>query len=455
VSAQVRVNASARNGTNCSFVWGTPMVIVSSPRLVRHIFKDAKERFPKDPWSYSFFKPILGEGLVTAEGERWRKQNEVLKPKFQHAALRQYMRAFTGAASRLCDKWSKLSDGSTVELDSTFRQVTLEVISEVTLGLTPKDTTRFPELFAEVIDELNQRMFQPWRPFLPLEREHQRRLAELEGIVRGLIAARRAEYKEAGGVPEHRRVAEEGSEAGSGDFLDIMLQSDAEWTDTQLADQLKTMLLAGHETSSMMLTWCVFLLVKHPEAMAKAVKEVDEAWAASGKGAADLTWEGIERMSLERPDNETFLHWSLHEAMRLYTPVPVLAKVTQFDDEELGGVKLPRGTQIQVSCSALHTDPKLWGSDAGEFRPERHRKGELARTLGKDANYTFIPFSVGSRECIGRRLALIEAKTIMAYVLKNFTLDLAPKQSRDPATDCYIIPVRPRDGMYMTIRARK
>lgn len=105
------------------FVWGTPWLVVSSPSLVKRIFKTDKDLYPKDNWAYSFFGPILGEGLVTASGERWREQNAVLKPKFKHAALRCYMHAFASAARRLKDKWSAMTAGSVVELDQTFRLV--------------------------------------------------------------------------------------------------------------------------------------------------------------------------------------------------------------------------------------------------------------------------------------------------------------------------------------------
>ncbi|KAA0158727.1 hypothetical protein FNF31_05253 [Cafeteria roenbergensis] len=453
------------------FIWGTPMVIVSSPELVKHILRDARDRFPKDNWSYSFFGPILGEGLVTASGASWAKQNQALKPKFKHAALRQYMRAFTGAASRLREAWAAMPSGSVVELDSTFRQVTLEVIAEVSLGLTPADASVLPELFGEIIDELNQRMWKPWRAFMPGEITHQRRIRELNDIVLGLIRKRKQEYAEAEGIPAGRRVLDEDEvlAAGAsvdtaprgGDFLDIMLQSESEFTDTEMLDELKTMLMAGHETTAMMLTWCTFLLAKHPDEMRKAVAEVDAAWEASGvDGPKDgkLGWAGIDRMTKDSDASgapvDTYLHYALHEAMRIYTPVPVLAKCTRDEGEVLGGAPLPAGTKVMLCCVALHSDPKLWGSDVQAFRPERHRGSEHRKLPGKLYPFTFIPFSQGRRECVGRRLALVEAKTILSYMLRDFEITLAPGQTAEPRTDCYMMPLRPEGGMRVQIKPR-
>jgi len=448
------------------------MVIVSNPDLVRDIVKDTKGRFPKDNWSYSFFGPILGEGLVTAAGESWRKQNATLKPKFKHAALRQYMRAFTGAASRLRDRWAAEPDGHVVELDSTFRGVTLEVIAEVTLGLTPSDASVLPRIFSEIIDELNQRMWKPWRAWMPVEREHQARIAELDRLVLGLIRARRAEYAEAGDVPAGRKILteEEVDAAGAslegradgGDFLDVMLQGGETFSEREMLDQLKTMLMAGHETTAMMLTWTTFLLTKHRGEMAKAVAEVDQAWeaaAAEGGDPSSFRWSGVERLSQEKSSDgsaqSTYLHWALHESMRLFAPVPILAKCTARDNETLGDAVLPAGTKVMICCVALNKDPKLWGDDVADFRPERHASDEVARTLGKQYRFAFLPFSIGRRECIGRRLALVEAKTFLAYILRDFDLRLAPGQTDSPTTDCYMIPLRPEGGMRVTVRRRK
>lgn len=440
---------------------------MSSPELVKHVVKDAKDDFPKDNWSYSFFQPILGEGLVTASGPKWRKQNEVLKPKFKHAALRQYMRAFTSAARRLVDDWKALPPGATVELDSTFRRVTLEVISEVTLGLTPSDASVLPALFSGIIDELNTRLWEPWRAFMPVELHHQRRIAELDALVLALIHARRDEYKEAGGVPPGRSVLSDEAvlAAGSklddaprgGDFLDIMLQSDVSFTDREMMDQLKTMLMAGHETSAMMLSWCTFLIVRSPEATRKAVAEIDEAWSASGSSGEVLDWAGVNRLTAETaPDGsaqDTYVHWALHEAMRLFTPVPMLAKTTT-QPRAFAGSTIPAGTKVMVCCVALHSDESIWGEDVGEFRPERHNRRTMPASLRKVYPYAFVPFSVGQRECIGRRLALIEAKTILAYILRHFSFALAPGQTSSPVTDSYMIPLRPEGGLRLTVTPR-
>jgi cytokinin trans-hydroxylase len=305
---------------------------------------------------------------------------------------------------------------------------------------------------------------------MPVEIQHRRRIAELDTLVLALIRARKDEYEEAGGVPAGRTLlsdeealsagAKPGHAAGAtpgGDFLDIMLQSDAGFSDGEMMDQLKTMLMAGHETSAMMLTWCTFLITRSAEATRRAVAEVDEAWEASGSDGESLNWDGVNRLTSESaPDGtaqDTYLHWALHEAMRLFTPVPVLAK-SATRQIEFAGSTAPAGTKVMVCCVALHSDESVWGEDAKEFRPERHCRRSMPASLRKAYPYAFVPFSVGQRECIGRRLALVEAKTILAYVLRHFELDLAPGQTKTPVTDSYMIPLRPEGGIRLTIKPR-
>lgn len=232
---------------------------------------------------------------MTTKGAKWQKHRRMLKPAFHFDALRRLHPVFTSAAERLCRKWSGLSaERNAVELGLTFRTVTLEVISEVAVGLGPDEAGVLPVLFESVLDELNQRVMQPWRRFMWTEAEHQSKLKQLNELVFAIIAQRRAERKsrsslgdKAAAPADTRRIAA----ALGGDMLDMMLQADEEavaenkgpaLTDEELADELKTMLLAGHETTSMMLLWSCYLLARHPDKFKVAREEVDAALGTYG-----------------------------------------------------------------------------------------------------------------------------------------------------------------------------
>ena len=378
-----------------------------------------------------------------------------------------------------------------VELSSCFRQVTLEVISDVALSLKPADASVFPALFEAVVDELNARMFAPWRAYMPnYEWPHRRHLAQLNGIVHAIIAsrkamraadparfaamaaARRADAAAAAaaaassggddigadsstGTAEASTAAAAAAAAPLGDMLDLMLDSGVPLTDAQLTDEVKTQLLAGHETSSMMLTWTLYLLAANPATMARAVAEVD-ALLGLEPGVSESTEPAASRRSSAAPPSfEDFksleyVGWALKEAMRVYTPVPILNRESTAEDELAPGYTVPPDTAIIVSVWALHKSRAIWGPTVDEFRPERFSSDE---SKGRHP-YAFIPFSAGPRNCIGQNLAIVEAKVVLGALLRRFTIELAPG-TQTPVTDRYVIPVRPAQRLHVIMRRRR
>ena len=249
---------------------------------------------------------------------------------------------------------------------------------------------------------------------------------------------------------------------GGTDMLDMLLESSsagggAALSDAQIADELKTQLLAGHETSSMMLTWTTYLLAANPDKLAKAVAEVDEKLgplAGDDAGGGGLDGAAASAAASAPPSFEQFkqleyLDMCLREAMRLYSPVPVLAREC-FEEDLLGGAhRIPAGTAMLVSIWAMHRSPALWGANEAEFEPERFSR---ERAKGRHA-YAYMPFSQGPRVCIGQHLAISEAKVVLGTLLRAFSLRLAPGERR-PDTDSYIIPVRPSRPLRVTLTPR-
>jgi beta-ring hydroxylase len=436
----------------------------------------------------------------------WAQQRKLLSPAFHYLALERLESVFVRAADRLVTSIANAcaapansvraatgTDESAVvplgsnrcdaELSATFRRVTLEVISEIAIGFTPEKAGVFPALFEGVLEELNERVFHPWRALYPVvEYNHRKGLSKLNSIVQHMIDERRAKKgipaptaaeaaPKAGGLS--KAVAEEAGAAdgndinapdavgtsasgkvifeGGCDMLDMMLDSGIRLTDTQLMDELKTQLLAGHETSSMMLTWSCYLLARHPEAMAKAVAEVDRVLGLE-PGVTQSPVAGAQvkaKPSFADYKGLDFIGYVLKEAMRLYSPVPILTRECVKDDT-LGGMHIPAGTGIMVSVWALHRSKLIWGEDADDFKPERFND---ENSKGRHP-YAFIPFSQGPRNCIGQNLAIVEAKVVLGTLLRKYKLVLKPGQP-EPVTDCYIIPVRPAGGLHAIMEPRK
>jgi cytochrome P450 len=494
------------------WVWNKLYVVVSDPQLVQEMFNTRKERYPKDQWSYTFMADVLGKGLVTSEGDIWKKHKDLLKPAFHFTSLERLHSVFSGAATRLLDKVSNAcSEGSSsssssssssiqpfvsnksssssssrsakLELSSTFRQVTLEVISEITLGFSPERAGVFPSLFESILDELNHRVFQPYRALYPtVEMEHRRRVNELNEIVFQMIRTRRAERKANGnsgnsnissslsnGVKKITTTTTSSSTSSTGesntgegagislsgravfeggtDMLDMLIESGgSSISDDQIVHELKTQLLAGHETSSMMLTWATHLLATHPEQLAQAVEEVDRVL---GKPSSSSSPSSSSFPPFSAFKELTFLEQCLKEAMRLYSPVPVLAREC-CEDDHLNGVLIPKGTAMLISIWAMHTSPEIWGKDVQDFRPSRFSREESSERHP----YAYMPFSKGPRDCIGQHLAISEAKVVLGSLLRYYTIQPKQGEPRRPETDSYIIPVRPAHPLHVILTPR-
>jgi cytochrome P450 len=415
------------------FLWTEPMIFINDPGAIKDILVMKMDNFRKDKASYNVFGGVLGQGLVTAEGERWKVGRKIMSPTFHMTTLGDLMPVFTRATDRMITDMRGLASGAKFEISDRIRQLTLEVISEVALGLDCTQAQVLPDLFQDVLDEMNLRVMHPYRAFFPSNSAHVAKVKELDDLVLTIIAKRRAELAELkpGEKPTHREP----------DILDMLLNADAELSDRQLADECKTMLLAGHETTSTMLTWTLYCLAKTPRAMAEAVRASD----ALASGENDMHAYG----SFEeyKGDATEYLHQCLQEGLRLYTPVPVLTREV-VGDIELAGTLIPAGSRLAMGAWNLTHCKETWGEDAEEFRPERFSKEEKR---GRNP-YVFFPFSLGSRNCVGQNLALIEGRVVLSTLLRLFTFTL-PEDS-DVKTDGHTIPVRPADGLWIQVTPR-
>lgn len=353
------------------------------------------------------------------------------------------------------------------------------------LGFKPEEASVFPALFEAVVDELNKRVFQPWRAFLPSAAAHNAAMARLNDIVRQRIAARR-ELRSASATPPAAAAApvetaaaavatpsaagagagagDEGATAdgsgtslsgkaifaGGGDMLDMLLDSGVTLTDVELSDELKTQLMAGHETTSMMMTWACYLLALHPAALEKAVAEVDAVLglAPGVTRSAAPAARVVETPSFKDYRALTYMDCVLKEAMRVFTPVPVLNREC-VEPDVVGGVTIPAHTSIIISVWALHQSPEIWGDDVKLFRPERFGVEESR----KRHPWAYLPFSLGERNCIGQNLSITEAKVVLGTLLRHWTISL-PEGQPPPITDAFVIPVRPADKLQIVLTPR-
>jgi cytochrome P450 len=362
-------------------------------------------------------KRMIGDSLLTTEGEEHHRQRRLIQPLFHHDRIAGYAADMVELADRTADGWR---DEQPVDAHAEMGRLTLGVVSRTLFGTDlPAGASR--AIAGALSGTLAQfdRVFSPLLPIterLPLPATRRFRAAHetFDRLVYGLIERRRAEG------------------ATRDDLLSMLLRAQeagAGMTDTQVRDEAITLFLAGHETTSNALTWTWYLLSKHPDVRRAWHAELDELLGDRPPTAADLP-----RLPLTDA--------VLHEAIRLYPPAWAMGR-TALEAHAAGGFDVPAGTTVVVSPWLLHHDPR-WFPDPLAFRPDRW-------PAGPEPRHAYVPFGAGPRMCIGEPFAWMEAALLLTTIGRRWELDLSPDARVELQP---VVTLRPRHGMAMIARSR-
>jgi cytochrome P450 len=338
-------------------------VLLADPARVRHVLQDNAKAYSKQTRGLDKIRLVLGNGLLTSEGEYWLRQRRILQPAFHKDRIREAETAMRRAAVELAEKWEKRTDQE-IDVAREMMALTLRIVCDTLLGTDVRgETDAIGRVVTTLLEDINERtrvFFDvPMRVPTRRNRTLRKSIATLDGIVHRTI-------------DEHR----------------------ASMTDVQIRDEVITFFLAGHETTANALAWTFYCLSKHPSA--------DRALAADlGRGSSQ------------------YANMVLKEAMRLYPPAWIIGRHAEQDDVA-DGFRIPRGTLVFTSPYVTHRHPELWenpeGFDPERFSPER----EAARP-----RYAYYPFGGGPRLCIGQGFAQTEAAIILSELASRFRLELA------------------------------
>lgn len=356
------------------------------------------------------FKPVLGNGLVTSEGEFWHRQRKLIQPVFLKTRVQSYAPIMGDLTERMLESWIP---GKTIRINDEFGTLTSRIALKTLFDLDDEgDRERFNDTLRLSFDLMSARLrriykLPLWVP-TPEALCLKRSISELERKVEGFIASARARQ-----------------EMGDDLLSRLMLAQDEDGTrmsNRQLRDEVMTLYLAGHETTALTLTWTWYLLAQHPRVEDKLVSK----WLRVLAGRSP-TAEQLQQLP--------YTAAVIAEAMRLFPPVYVIGREATRD-LELGGYRVKRGYTVLMSQWVNHRDPQYF-LEPEEFHPERWENG-LAKRIPKFAYY---PFGGGQRMCIGSSFASLEAPIILATVGQRyrFTIDpgavisLKPQITLEPA----------------------
>jgi cytochrome P450 len=397
--------------------------VITNPDDVRHVLQDNARNYRKSPL-YDKLRVVLGNGLLTSEGDFWLRQRRIAQPAFHRQRVAELAGVMAESARELAGEWeSHASRDLAVDIDEEMMRLTRTIVLRALFGadLGP-DSGRVDAAWVVINKYIGESL---WSLGLMdrLQPAKGRRFEEARAVLRGAVDHV---------IGERRRHPAERA-----DLLSMLLSARDEttgegMTDEQLRVEVTTFLLAGQETTALALTWSWYLLSQHPVAQRRVERELDEVLGGRPPELPDLANLPYTRMVLD-------------EALRLYPPAWGFSRQA-LDDDELGGFHLPRGWLAFVVPYVLHRVPKLWDRPDA-FDPERF----LPERSADRPKFAYVPFGAGPRQCIGNGFALVEGQLALATLAQRYRLRLAPGASVEPQP---LITLRPRFGMPMLIERR-
>ncbi len=399
--------------------------VLTHPDVIREVYV-TNGRFTVKGRALQRSKVLLGEGLLTAEGEHWRRQRRLVQPAFHRDRIRGYADDMVAATlEHTAQHWS---DGRRVDLVSELSMLTLTIVGRALFGSDLSgDSRTVGAALGQMLAGSRRRVLPGGQLLdrlpLPVNARIESSIAGLDAVVQRLI-------------DEHRAAGD------TGDVLSMLLAARDEddgtgMSDRQVRDEVMTLLLAGHETTAMGLSWTFWLLSQHPEQSAGLRAELDATL-----GGRPPTFDDLTRLPLT---TATFA-----EALRLYPPAWTLGRRLTAD-LRVDGWTLPAGSLAVASQWVLHRDPRFWARPLA-FEPARwlDAAGRFDEAAPGQPRGAWFPFGLGQRVCVGEPFAWAEGALVLATLAQHWSPEIDPGFRAVPEPS---VTLRPRGGLPTTLRA--
>ncbi len=371
-----------------------PVYLIVHPRDIETVLVTNAANFTKSA-DYRALARVLGRGLLTSEGDFWKRQRSLIQPAFHRQSILGYSAVMTQAAGRMLDSWKEKGERN---IHDDLMRVTLEIVAQCLFGA---EVTAVAERVGKAMEVVTERfiinaslavMF-PFDIPVRFARREWRAIRELNEIIGSIIRKRRS------------------SDQPREDLLDMLLRvRDADgnpMSDAQLRDEVMTLFLAGHETTAIALSWACYLVAQNPEIEAKLAEELQAVLGGRVPAPEDLPRLRYTEMVIK-------------EAMRLYPAVWGIGR-RAIEECELGGYRVPAGSNIFILQWRTQRDPRFF-PDPERFDPERWREDPVRS--GKIPRFAYFPFGGGPRVCVGASFAMMEVTLLLAMIQQRFHLEI-------------------------------
>lgn len=405
---------------------GGPLLIANDPALIRYVLVENARNYKMARVRQKILRPILRDGLLTAEGEVWRRSRKAMAPVFTPRHIAGFARPMLQQAEAFATRYEEVN-GGVVDVSRDMTVLTFDILAET---LFTGEIAGDPDDFGHQVDRLFETMGRvdpldllgapDWIPRITriLGRNA---LAYFRGIVARTMEMRRENIAGGSEVPE--------------DFLTLLLRAEGPegLTRQEIEDNIITFIGAGHETTARALGWTIYCLANLLEERERIEAEMAHVVANEPD---PVKW--LDAMPLTRA--------AFEEALRLYPPAPSLNREAVADDV-FKDLKIPRGTQVLMMPWTVHRHRKLW-DEPELYRPSRFYPGNRE----KIDRFQYLPFGAGPRVCIGAAFAMQEAIIALAVLLSRYRFDLTPETKPWPVQK---LTTQPEGGLPMRVTKRQ
>ncbi|KAH6831659.1 hypothetical protein C2S53_008741 [Perilla frutescens var. hirtella] len=407
-----------------------PEIVVTEPELIKEILSNRDGTYPKRKVK-GYFKQLLGNGLVLAEGEKWLRLRKLANHAFHGDCLKDMIPAVISCVETMLEKWRN-HEGQEIEVCNEFRLLTSEVISRTAFGSSYLEGRKIFDLLLKLAVLINRNMlnirFFGFEKFTRTQDDIEADKIEqlLHDSIMKIVKRKQDEVRKGR------------ADSFGNDFLGSLLKvhhdtdPKTQISAAEIIDECKGLYFAGQETTYSLLSWTILLLAIYTDWQDKARQEVFQLF-----GQENPNSEGIARLKT--------VNMILYESLRLYSPIIVITRRISRR-VKLGKYEFPANVNVAIPPLALHRNPDIWGQDAHLFKPERFSEG-LAKATNGNAT-AFLGFGFGPRTCVGLNLAIHEAKIALSMILQRYKFTLSPDYVHSPFI---ILTAQPQRGVQIVL----